>query len=91
MIDAEHRIKALKSVTPKPKRRLRLFKIIDNNTGYEPTYDVITEQANLGNLMTDDINGFYVNEDGQIILVDDCGNCTWLDTNRFDIESGEEI
>ena len=84
-------IEALTPLTPQPKRRLRLFKIIDNNTGKEPTYDVITEQAKLGDLMTDDIDGFYVNEDGQIIFVDDCGNCTWLDMNRFDIESGEEI
>ena len=91
LIDAEHKIKKLKSVTPQPKRRLRLFKIIDNNTGKEPTYDVITDLAKLGDLMSDDIDGFYVNEDGQIILVDDCGNCTWLDTNRFDIEGGEEI
>ncbi len=84
-------IEALTPLTPQPKRRMRLFKIIDNNTGKEPTYDVITEQAKLGDLMTDDIDGFYVNEDGQIIFVDDCGNCTWLDMNRFDIESGEEI
>lgn len=89
LIDAEHRIKELVSVTPTPKRRLRLFKIIDNNTGKEPTDEVITELAKLGNLMTDDIDGFYVGEDGQIILVDDCGNCTWLGMNRFRVESEE--
>ena len=33
-----------------------------------------------------DIDGFYVDEDGQIILVDDCGNCTWVDAKRFKVE-----
>ena len=63
-----------------------LFKIIDKETGKEPTDKVITAQARLGNLITRDIDGFYVGEDGQIILVDDCGNCTWLDMNRFKVE-----
>ena len=62
------------------------FKVIDSKTGKEPTDEVITELAKLGNLMTDDIDGFYVGEDGQIILVDDCGNCTWLGMNRFRVE-----
>lgn len=65
---------------------MTLFKIIDRKTGKEPTDRVIVAQARLGNLITCDIDGFYVNEDGQIILVDDCGNCTWLDVNRFKVE-----
>ena len=65
---------------------MTLFKIIDRETGKEPTDEVITGGAELGNLMTCDIEGFYVGEDGQIILVDDCGNCTWLDMNRFKVE-----
>lgn len=64
---------------------MTLFKIIDRKTGKEPTDRVIAAQARLGQLITCDIDGFYVNEDGQIILVDDCGNCTWLDMNRFKV------
>lgn len=69
---------------------MTLFKIIDQNTGKEPTEKVITAQARLGNLMTCDIDGFYVDKDGHIILVDDCGNCTWLDMSRFKVEMAED-
>ena len=65
---------------------MMLFKIIDRKTGKEPTDKVITAQARLGNLIPRDIDGFYVGEDGQIILVDDCGNCTWVDMSRFEVE-----
>ena len=37
-----------------------------------------------------DIDGFYVGEDGQIILVDDCGRVTWCDMSRFKAEGEEE-
>ena len=69
---------------------MTLFKIIDRKTGKEPTDRVITAQARLGNLIPCDIDGFYVGEDGQIILVDDCGNCTWLDMGRFKVEMQNE-
>lgn len=70
---------------------MTLFKIIDTKTGKEPTDRVITAQARLGNLIPCDIDGFYVGEDGQIILVDDCGNCTWLDMSRFKVELQTEV
>lgn len=65
---------------------MKLFKIIDSETGKEPTDEVIAAQAELGHLISCDIDGFYVGEDGEIILVDDCGTCTWLDMSRFKVE-----
>ena len=65
---------------------MTLFKIIDKKTGKEPTERVIQNIAKRGNLIPCDIDGFYIDEDGQIILVDDCGNCTWLDMSRFKVE-----
>jgi hypothetical protein len=32
-----------------------------------------------------DIDGFYVGEDGQLLLVDDCGKCAWLDRKDYRI------
>lgn len=64
---------------------MTLFEIIDKKTGKEPTDRVINSMARLGNLIICDIDGFYVGEDGQIILVDECGNCTWLDMERFEV------
>ncbi len=59
------------------------YKVIDTKTGKEPTDRVISNIARKGGLMEMDIDGFYVDEDGQIILVDDCGRCTWIDGKRF--------
>jgi hypothetical protein len=59
------------------------LKVIDTTTGKEPTDRVINNIAKNGGLMICDIDGFYVGEDGQIILVDDCGNATWVDMDRF--------
>lgn len=68
------------------------FKVLDTKTGKEPTDRVLTDIARKGGLMEVDIDGFYIGEDGQIILVDDCGNCTWVDAERFKAEflGGEE-
>ena len=67
-----------------------MFKIIDRKTGKEPTERVIHNIAKKGGLMEMDIDGFYVGEDGQIILVDDCGRVTWCDMSRFKAEGEEE-
>ena len=65
---------------------MTLFKIIDRKTGKEPTYRVVKNIAKRGGLMEMDIDGFYVSEDGLIVLVDDCGNATWVDMGRFKVE-----
>ena len=59
------------------------FHVIDRKTGKEPTDRVITNIAKKGGLMTMDIDGFYVGEEGDLVLVDDCGNATWVDQERF--------
>ena len=60
------------------------FKVIDKKTGKEPTSRVIDNIAKKGGLMTMDIDGFYLGEDGDLVLVDDCGNATWCDPKRFE-------
>lgn len=62
------------------------FKVIDATTGEEPTDAVICEIARKGRLVSCDIDDFYVASDGQIILVDDCGNAAWVDRERFKVE-----
>jgi len=60
-----------------------IFQIIDRRTGKEPTNRVINNIAKKGNLITCDIEGFFVSEEGQIILADECGNFTYVDPNRI--------
>ena len=69
------------------------FKVIDTKTGKEPTYRVIRNIAKKGGLMTMDIDQFFVGEDGQIVLADDCGRMAYLDGKRFKVvveSEGEE-
>ncbi len=63
-----------------------IFKIIDKKTGKTPTQRVIDNIAKKYNLCEMDIDQFAVCEDGQIILIDDCGCVAYLDMTRFKIE-----
>ena len=67
------------------------FHVIDQKTGKEPTDRVITNIAKKGGLMTMDIDGFYVGEEGDLVLVDDCGNAIWVDQERFKIILDEPL
>ncbi|MBR0090600.1 MAG: hypothetical protein IJP92_02760 [Lachnospiraceae bacterium] len=61
------------------------FKVIDTKTGREPTARVIDNIAKKGNLMRMDIDQFALLEDGFLILLDECGNYTYCDTDRFKV------
>ena len=61
------------------------FKIIDKKTGKEPTDRVITNIAKKQGLIAIRIDQFAIMEDGQIILLDDCGKAAYLDMNRFEV------
>lgn len=65
------------------------FKVIDKKTGTEPTARVIKNIAKKGRLLTNDIDQFFIGEDGSIILMDDCGNCAYCDNKRFKVEVEE--
>ena len=61
------------------------FQIIDKKTGKEPTDRVITNIAKKQGLIAIRIDQFAIMEDGQIILLDDCGKAAYLDMNRFEV------
>lgn len=66
------------------------FRVIDTKTGKEPTSRVIDNLAKKGGLLIFDIDQFFVGEDGSLILMDDCGNVTYVDTKRFKVEVDDE-
>ncbi len=66
------------------------FKVIDKKTGKEPTYRVIHNIAKKQGLMTMDIDQFFLGEDGQIVLADDCGRMAYLDMKRFKVVFDKE-
>lgn len=66
------------------------FRVVDTKTGKEPTDRVIYNIAKKGNLMTMDIDQFFVGEDGSLVLADDCGNITYCDAKRFKVVAESE-
>ena len=66
-----------------PERRNMTFKVIDRKTGKEPTHRVIQNIAKKQGLMEMDIDQFFLGEDGQLVLADDCGRVAYLDMERF--------
>lgn len=67
------------------------FDVIDTKTGRYPDVEKIalTEEWAKG-LIYCDIDCFAVNEDGSLILIDDCGNIAYPPEGRFEIVPEKE-
>ena len=62
------------------------FKVIDLKTGEEPDLTKIAYEEWASDLISDDMEGFYLGEDGLLILMDECGNSTCCPLDRFEIK-----
>lgn len=54
------------------------FEVLNAHTGKPFTQDELRKIAREHRLIYCDIDQFYVGEDGQVVLIDDCGNVTWM-------------
>ncbi len=62
------------------------FSVIDRRTNdYPRTDEIALTEEWAKNLIYCDIEGFYIGEDGALILVDDCGNTAYCPPDRFDV------
>lgn len=62
------------------------FKIIDITTGkYPDTESIALNEEWAKGLIYCDIEGFFIGEDGQLILADECGNFAYCPHDRFKI------
>lgn len=60
------------------------FTVIDLKTGKEPDIKQIAyEEDWASSLIPNDMEEFYLGEDGTLILVDECGNLAYCPLNRF--------
>ncbi len=59
------------------------FKVIDITTGREVSADKIDKIANENGLMNMDIDQFFIGEDGELVLADDCGNIAYCDMEEL--------
>ena len=67
-------------------RRPSQFTVIDKNTGEYPDLETIalTEDWAKG-LVYCDMEGFAIQEDGTLILMDECGNLRYCPPDRFEV------
>lgn len=68
------------------------FDVIDKKTGGYPDCEKIalSEEWAKG-LVYCDIDGFYIGEDGALVLLDECGNYAYPPTDRFMIRIEIEV
>lgn len=71
------------------KKKQFMFTVIDKRTGKEPIYDhnhLFKEKwFKESNLIYCDISGWAIDEDGYLMLVDDCNNIAYPPSDRFEI------
>lgn len=76
-----------KFVDEQPKINPMKFTVIDTKTGNSPDIEKIalTEEW-AKDLMYCDMEGFAIEEDGYLMLMDECGNFRYCPEGRFKIE-----
>lgn len=66
------------------------FTVIDRNTGeYPDLWEIALNEEWAKGLMYCDMEGFYIGEDGSLMLADECGNYAFCPLDRFDIKIEE--
>ena len=72
-----------------PDNATNEFYVIDKRTGKEPIFDhnhIFKEKwFKESGLIWCDIDGWYISEDGVLVLVDDCGKVAYPPIDRFEI------
>ena len=62
------------------------FKVIDKKTGKEAdTYEIALKEDWAKSLMYCDMEGFFIGEDGYLMLADECGNYAYPPQDRFEV------
>ena len=62
------------------------FSVIDNKTGeYPDTYKIALKEDWAKGLMYCDIEGFAINEEGNLVLLDECGKVAYCPSGRFTV------
>ena len=66
------------------------FKVIDNKTGKEAdVYDIALHEY-ADRLCYCDMEGFAITEDGNLVLMDECGQVVYCETERFKVVIEDE-
>ena len=67
-------------------KELKTFMVIDTTTGKEADpYEIALHEEWAKNLMYCDMEGFAIEEDGTLILLDECGRHNYCPLERFEV------
>ena len=67
------------------------FGVVDPKTGEYPNLEKIALREDWAKgLMYCDMDGFAIMEDGELLLLDDCGNFAYCPNGRFEIHIWKE-
>lgn len=62
------------------------FRVMDNKTGKEADpYEIALHEEWAQGLVYCDMEGFAITEDGDLVLMDECGTCVYCDPERFKV------
>lgn len=74
------------------EKQILKFSVIDNKTGeYPDLYTIALKEDWAKGLLYCDMEGFSVNEDGQLILSDECGKFVYCPSDRFTVVFEDSI
>lgn len=62
---------------------MKTFRVIDRETGRDVGSKILEKIAKDNHLMDMDIDQFFIGEDGQLILTDDCGRMAYCDEKEL--------
>lgn len=67
------------------------FRVMDKKTGKEADpYEIALHEDWTRSLVYCDMEGFAITEDGDLVLMDECGSVVYCDTDRFKVVFEEE-
>ena len=76
----------------KDKEKQIEFKVIDNNTGKEADIGKIALKEDWAKgLMYCDMQGFAISDDGNLVLLDECGKFEYCPSERFSIKFEDSV
>lgn len=91
---AEYLVQRLSTLTQPNEPVTRGFDVIDTKTGeYPDLWDIALKEDWAKGLMYCDMEGFAIEEDGTLLLLDECGKFRYCPIGRFEVRrpaKGEE-
>ena len=81
-----HDIQAMPTLTPPNEPLISGFDVIDTKTGeYPDLWEIALKEDWANGLMYCDMEGFAIEEDGTLLLLDECGKYAYCPEGRFKI------